>query len=273
MPKTVAKKSLGQHWLDDEPTLLKICQAADLTKDDTVLEIGPGQGSLTKHLLKRAGHVIAVELDSTLAKNLSRHVSLPSEVEPWKGELQVVQGDILKFDLTQLPPDYKAVANIPYYLTSALLRMLCESQNPPKQMVLLVQKEVAQRICAEAGQMSVLSISVQLFYECQLGQVVPAKLFTPAPKVDSQVVILKRREVPLFEDLDSKLFFRVVKAGFSSRRKMLRSSLSGGLRISKQQADNFLSGAGIDGDRRAQELDLRQWDNLYKTYKSNLPHS
>src|SRR3989344_5982938 len=250
------KKSLGQHWLKDEPTLSYIADRADISLNDTVLEIGPGLGTLTKHLLGRAKEVMAVELDEALAQKLPVHE-----------KLQVVQADILKFDLTNLPPGYKVVANIPYYLTSNLLRVLAESANPPGLMVLLVQKEVAQRIAAQSGQMSILSISVQLYYQPQLGKVVPAELFTPPPKIDSQVDILKRRQKPLFKELDSSRFFKIVKAGFSERRKKLRSSLAGGLGISKEQADRFLAAARVASYSRAQELSLQQWYRLYRNLK------
>jgi len=252
----VPKKSLGQHWLKDEPTLSYIADSANLSPTDTVLEIGPGPGTLTKHLLGQAKKVIAVELDEALAHKLPSHENL-----------QVIQADILKFDLTKLPLGYKVVANIPYYLTSNLLRVLAESANPPSLMVLLVQKEVAQRITAKPGQMSVLAVSVQLYYQPQLGKVVPAELFTPSPKVDSQVVILKRRQKPLFKELDSSRFFKIVKAGFSERRKKLRSSLAGGLGISKEQADRLLAAARVGSDSRAQELSLQQWYRLYRNLK------
>src|SRR3989344_7720040 len=248
------KKSLGQHWLTDEKTRRSICDSAGLHPDDTVLEIGPGLGNLTKHLIPRVKKVIAIEKDEKLAKTL-------------RGKLEVVEGDILKFDLNQLTKDYKVVANIPYYLTSNLLRVLSESVNPPSLMVLLVQKEVAERIAAQPGRMSILAISVQLYYQPQLGRVVPAELFIPPPKVDSQVVILKRREKPLFTSLDSNKFFKLVKAGFSERRKKLRSSLAGGLGISKEQADGLLAATGVSGDSRAQELSLQQWYDLYRNLK------
>lgn len=256
-----AKKSLGQHWLKDEATLEAICEAANLTKADTVLEIGPGLGDLTHQLVKYTGKVIAIELDETLAAKLSDEVAADN--------LKAVQGDILKYDLTQLPLDYKVVANIPYYLTSNLIRVLSESTNPPKLMVLLVQKEVAERIAAEPGDMSLLSIATQLYYVPKLGPIVAAELFEPPPKVDSQVIILKRRAKPLFDNLDSKTYFRIVKAGFAGRRKKLRSSLAAGLRISKEQADELLKNAGINGDLRAQNLSLSDWHKLYIAYKND----
>ncbi|HLG91048.1 MAG TPA: 16S rRNA (adenine(1518)-N(6)/adenine(1519)-N(6))-dimethyltransferase RsmA [Candidatus Saccharimonadales bacterium] len=255
---TNQKKSLGQHWLQDEAILKAVCDSADLDQDDTVLEIGPGSGNLTRHLVERVKKVVAVELDGNLAAKLPKIVEAPN--------LEVIKADILKFELTNLPVGYKVVANIPYYLTSNLLRTLSESSNPPAGMTLLVQKEVAERICAGPGQMSVLAVSVQLYYECTLGIEVPARLFTPPPKVDSQVVILKRRPKPLFADLDTVKFFRIVKAGFSEKRKKLRSSLAGGLNIAKDQADNLLGRAGIDGNLRAQELSMHDWHTLYKNF-------
>ena len=255
------KKSLGQHWLKDEATLEAICEAANITHEDTVLEIGPGLGDLTRQLIKNAGSVVAVELDAELAAKLASEVAADN--------LLIVRGNILEFDLTQLPAAYKVVANIPYYLTSNLLRNLSESANPPLVMALLVQKEVAERISAKPGRMSLLAVSVQLYYLPKLGPVVSAELFTPPPKVDSQVIILQKRPKPLFPVLDSKIFFRIVKAGYAGRRKKLRGSLSAGLRISKEQADGILRSASIDGGRRAQELSLEEWHKLYKAYKNS----
>lgn len=253
---TEPKKSLGQHWLTDIEALEAIAEEAEIKKSDTVLEIGPGLGNLTRYLVGQAAHVVAVEFDEKLARDLPKRVSAKN--------LSVVSSDILKFDLTSLPMAYKVVANIPYYLTSKLLRVLSESTNPPKQMVLLVQKEVAERICAGPGQMGILSVSVQIYYNCELGVVVPADKFDPPPKVDSQTVILIRRAKPIFHDLDTNKLFRLVKAGFSAKRKKLRSSLAAGLNIEKQQIDSILKKAGISGDQRAQELSLSDWHKIYK---------
>lgn len=252
----IPKKSLGQHWLHDTATLQAICTQAELTSDDTVLEIGPGLGTLTRELLTRAGKVVAVEFDEALARELL--VTLQAE------NLELIQHDILTFDLTKLPKNYKVVANIPYYLTSNLLRNLCESVNPPSKIVLLVQKEVAQRVAAKPGDMSLLSVSVQYYCDVRLGEIVPAKLFTPPPKVDSQVLILDYREKPLFTDVKAKDFFRIVKAGFSNRRKTLHNSLSGGLQRSKAETAGYLEHAGIGLKTRPQELTLQQWYELYR---------
>ncbi len=248
------KKSLGQHWLSDPATLEEICDAAELQAGDTVLEIGPGAGTLTKYLVEQAQQVVAVEFDHTLAQ------ALPDRVQA--SNLTVVEQDILGFDLTTLPADYKVVANIPYYLTSKLLRTLSESSNPPKTIILLVQKEVAERVAAKPGQMSLLSVSVQVYYEAQLSIVVPAALFTPPPKVDSQVLVLTRRLAPLFSDIDTKHFFRVVKAGFAARRKTLLNSLAGGLRLDKPTIEQALADAQLKPTMRPQELSLEQWYNL-----------
>ena len=255
-----AKKSLGQHWLNDEPTLSYIAKTAIVDPADTILEIGPGQGSLTKHLVQRAKKVVAVELDKELAN------SLPARV--LSDRLEVVQGDILKFDLDRLPKGYKVVANIPYYLTGHLLKQLTGASNPPAAMTLLLQKEVAQRVAAHPGKMSIIAVSIQLKYSVLLGRVIHAEFFSPPPKVDSQVLILKRHRKPLFAKLDEKRYFQVVKAGFSAPRKMLRGNLAGGLGMSKHAADDLLNAAEINGSLRAEALSLEQWHRLYIQYRA-----
>lgn len=248
------KKSLGQHWLSDPASLQAICEVAKITTQDTVLEIGPGPGTLTTYLVRVAKQVVAVELDSQLAKELPRNVPVDN--------LSVVEQDILKFDLTSLPPDYKVVANIPYYLTSHLIRVLSETPNRPATVVLLVQKEVAERVAAEPGQMSLLSVTAQFYWQVSLGQVVPAELFVPPPKVDSQVLILERREQPLFPNTEPKEYFRLVKAGFANRRKTLVNSLAGGLHLTKEEASQLLQAAHVQPTARPQELTLEQWRQI-----------
>ena len=247
-------KSLGQHWLRDRATLSHIADCAELTADDVVLEIGPGLGTLTSELLRRSNKVTAVEYDGELARKL------PAQF-PGKN-LEVIQSDILKFDLNTLPLGYKVVANVPYYITSKIVQMLMTAKNKPSTTVLLVQKEVAERLAAKPGDMSILAISAQIFAEVSLGDVVPAKLFTPPPKVDSQVVILKTRQEPFLKDVTETDFFRVVKAGFSAKRKKLRSSLSGSLKISKIEVEAILAKAKISPDDRAEALDLDDWVRL-----------
>jgi 16S rRNA (adenine1518-N6/adenine1519-N6)-dimethyltransferase len=247
-------KSLGQHWLHDRLVLEHIADCADITPADTVLEIGPGLGTLTSELLRRADNVVAVEFDPNLAKKL------PGQF-PGKN-LTVKNDDILQFDLTALPQAYKVVANVPYYITSKIVQKLMTAENKPSIAVLLVQKEVAERIAASPGDMSILAISAQVYAEASLGDVVPAELFIPPPKVDSQVVILKTRQAPLVVPGEEKAFFRIVKAGFSAKRKKLRSSLSGGLGISKTDVEILLEKSGISPDSRAEDLSIADWQRL-----------
>ncbi len=257
------KKELGQHWLRDIKTLDAIVDAAQVESGDTVLEIGPGLGTLTARLLKRGASVIAVEFDRALAASL--HTSLTKQLgADSTSKLSVIESDILTFDFTKLPTGYKVVANIPYYLTSHLIRILGESTNSPDMAAMLVQKEVAERVCAVPGDMSLLSVSAQIFFETSLGIFVPAELFTPPPKVDSQVLLLVKRHEPIVAQAQQKAFFRLVKAGFGERRKMLRSSLSGGLRITKPEADALLASANINGELRAQALSISDWQKLFK---------
>ena len=247
-------KSLGQHWLHDRDVLAHIAESAGVIDTDTVLEIGPGLGTLTSELLRRAASVTAVEFDSNLARKL------PGQF-PGKN-LTVKNEDILQFDLSGLPAGYKVAANVPYYITSKIVQKLMTAANKPSVAVLLVQKEVAERIAAKPGDMSILAISAQVYAEANLGMVVPAALFTPPPKVDSQVVILKTREQPLVSPSSEKAFFRIVKAGFSAKRKKLRSSLSGGLGISKPEVEDLLAKANISPDARAEDLAISDWLRL-----------
>jgi 16S rRNA (adenine1518-N6/adenine1519-N6)-dimethyltransferase len=248
------KKSLGQHWLKDRDVLAHIAECAELSPGDTVLEIGPGLGTLTSELLRRSKKVVAVEFDSELARKL------PAQF-PGKN-LEVVHEDILSFDLSVLPIGYAVVANVPYYITSKIIQILMTASNKPRIAVLHVQKEVAERLAARPGNMSILAVSAQLFADVKLGDVVRSDYFTPPPKVDSQVVILRTRQSPFLKDISEKDFFKVVKAGFSAKRKKLRSSLSGGLKITKAKAEELLGQAVINSDVRAESLSLDDWVRL-----------
>ena len=252
------KKSLGQHWLKDRDVLSHIADEAHIEPADTVLEIGPGLGTLTSELLRRAEKVIAIELDGDLA------AKLPGQF-PGKN-LEVINHDILTFDLRQLPKNYVVVANVPYYITSKIIQLLTTSVNPPRTIALLIQKEVAERIVAGPGNMSILAVSAQIYATARLGDVVPAALFTPPPKVDSQVVILDTRDKPFIDPVMQKQFFRVVKAGFSAKRKKLRSSLSSGLGISKLETEQLLEKVGVSPDNRAEDLTLENWKFIAETF-------
>lgn len=253
-------KSLGQHWLRDRAVLSHIADCAELSINDTVLEIGPGLGTLTSELLRRCQKVVAVEFDNELAKKL------PAQF-PGKN-LEVINQDILSFDLSKMPKNYSVVANVPYYITSKIVQMLMTAENKPKIAVLLVQKEVAERLASSPGKMSILAVSAQIFADVRLGDVVPAELFTPPPKVDSQVVIIKTHQHKLLDNVNEKDFFRVVKAGFSAKRKKLRSSLAGGLDLSKNTVEELLSKANINPDVRAEALSIDDWIRLAKIVKS-----
>lgn len=250
------KKELGQHWLTDRYILSAIADEAEITKSDTVLEIGPGLGTLTSELLKRADKVVSVEFDKDLARKLPGQFPGTS--------LTVINEDILSFDLDSLPKDYIVVANVPYYITSKIVQMLMTAKNKPKTAVLLVQKEVAERIAATPGNMSILALSAQVYARTELGIEVPREFFAPPPKVDSQTIILHTRETPLIASEGEKNFFRVVKAGFSAKRKKLRSSLAGGLGVSKQEVESMLKNASISPDVRAEDLSMEEWIRLTK---------
>lgn len=249
-------KTLGQHWLTDRGILASIAESAELTSGDTVLEIGPGLGTLTSELLRRAARVVAVEFDTELARKL------PGQF-PGK-DLTVVSDDILRFDLDTLPEGYKVVANVPYYITSKIVERLLTAVNKPRLAVLLVQKEVAERLAARPGDMSILAVSAQIYADVSLGTFVGRRYFTPAPKVDSQVVILRTRTAPLVPPEDERALFRVVKAGFAAKRKKLRSSIAAGLAMTKPQAEELLRHAGIDPELRAEDLTIEQWLRLAK---------
>lgn len=250
----INKKSLGQHWLRDPGMLAQIADAAVLTRSDTVLEVGPGLGTLTSRLLARAGGVVAVEFDEELARKL------PGQF-PGKN-LRVIHQDILQFDPSILTPGYKLVANIPYYITSKIIQAFSECANPPSVMVLLVQKEVAERLASGPGAYSISAVAAQVFYEVTLGPIVAAALFTPPPKVDSRVIVLHRRPEPLVPASERPAFFRAVRAGFVAKRKKLRSSLAGGLHLEKPAVEQLLAQAGLTSDMRAEDVAIEQWRRL-----------
>ena len=259
---TAPKKSLGQHWLNDLQAIDHMVAAGQVAAGDNVLEIGPGLGVLTEVMLASGASVYAVEFDRDLYEQMKQEVSSLYTADATR--LTLYNEDILDFDLDQLPAGYKVVANIPYYITAPIIRTLLEAKNTPQHIALLVQKEVAERVCAKPGKMSILAVSAQFYAECKLAEVVPARAFHPAPKVDSQILIMTPRKVPLFTDIDNARFFRVVKAGFSEKRKKLSNSLSGGLGMEKSEVAKILEDLGFSSNVRAQELTLEQWYELYK---------
>jgi 16S rRNA (adenine1518-N6/adenine1519-N6)-dimethyltransferase len=259
------KKGLGQNFLQDNLALQEIVKAAVIQPADDVLEIGSGLGNLTRYLALAAHRVIAVELDKVLFPALERVIA------PYKN-VRLVQGDILMLNPAALMdrPDYLVVANIPYYITSAVLRHLLESGGHPRRLVLTVQEQVARRICAGPGKMSLLALSVQVYGTPEIVSYIPAEAFFPAPKVDSAVLRVEILPDPSIPVPLMDTFFMLIKAGFSQKRKTLRNSLSGGLGIAPAEAEKMLSAAGIDPIRRAETLSLEEWGKLCNGFSPSL---
>ena len=258
------KKSLGQNFLVEPAGLSKVINAAELTAEDQVLEIGAGLGSLTYLLAQVAKSVTTVEIDRAMLPPLREALSEFPNV-------RVIEGDILEQNIDELveDQDYVVVANIPYYISSAIIRHLMEASIRPRRVVLTVQKEVAERILARDGKMSLLSLSVQVFGEVSLGGVIPAGSFLPAPDVDSAVLKIELFPEPIIPLELHDAFFRLAQAGFSQKRKTLRNSLSGGLHLPTDQVEAFLRESQIEVTRRAETLSLSEWHRLTKTYLGN----
>jgi len=257
-------KRLGQNFLVDEGILKKIVEAAELSKNDIVLEVGPGIGNLTVELAKSVKKVIAVEKDQDLVRILKELLDC------WKvRNVRIVEGDIRKIENCKLKIEncYKVVANIPYYLTSPLIRKFLEASNAPKEMILMVQKEVAQRICAKPPKMSILAVSVQFYAKPEIISFVSKKSFWPQPKVDSAIIKIK----PLINAdkrlINADLFLKTVKTGFSQPRKQLANNLSNGLKMDKGKVKNWLLKNNIQPTQRAETLTIEDWLKLLKSYK------
>jgi 16S rRNA (adenine1518-N6/adenine1519-N6)-dimethyltransferase len=259
-------KRLGQNFLVDRSELQKVILAGKIEPEDTVLEIGPGLGNLTCLLATQAQRVVAVELDHRLIPALRQAVSPYSNIE-------IIQGDILQVNINEImhQPGYLVVANIPYYITSNLIRQLLETQIPPKRMVLTVQSEVAERICAGPGDMSLLAISVQVYGKPSIAAHIPAEAFYPPPKVDSAVVSVELFTQALLDPNLLKIFFSLAKAGFSQKRKTLKNALSAGMRWSSEKTIQLLEKTGIDPQRRAETLSLDEWTILAEQTKFLAP--
>lgn len=255
-----AKKGLGQHFLIDEKALETIVIAAELSPEDIVIEVGPGLGVLTIELARRAGKVIAVELDTKLASLLKRRLaSLPN--------VNIVNADILKVSPTQLlgeENNYKVVANLPYYVTSPILRYFVEASPKPSLMVVMIQKEVGIAIAASPGKMSLLAISLQVYSKPKIISYVSSQSFYPPPKVDSAIVRFDLFPEPAVKIADIDGFFKVVRCGFSSPRKQLRNSLAHGLEVKPAEVGLLLEKARIEPQRRAETLSLEEWARLYE---------
>jgi 16S rRNA (adenine1518-N6/adenine1519-N6)-dimethyltransferase len=262
LEKLKARKNLGQNFLKDDAVLQRIVEAANLSKEDTVIEIGPGKGVLTEKLAKVCKKVVAIEIDESLIKILDSRFRGNDKAE-------IIHEDILKINLPELikrlnvqtPKSYKIVANLPYYITSPIIRLFLETEYPPQEMILMVQKEVAERITAKAGDMSILAVSVQYYAQPEYLFTVSREAFEPKPKVDSAVIkivhIVRSKE-------ETKIFFSIVRAGFSAKRKTLVNNLSNGLSVDKKEIEEKIISLGFSKNTRAQELGVEDWKSLQK---------
>ena len=264
-PKTILqqyglepKKSLGQNFLFEDQVLAKIVAAASVTATDYVLEIGPGLGHLTQHLLDAAASVTAVELDQ-------RYLPILDDRLGHSPNLRLIHGDILAQNLAQLFPQsgYKVVANVPYYITGAILRHLLSSPSKPSLLVMTVQKEVARRLTAPPGDLSLLAVSVRFYGQPHFVSTIRAGAFWPRPDVDSAIIRLDLYPEPLLPLDEEEPFFRVVKAGFSQKRKQVKNNLSQ-LGVDGERIAAALAQAHLDGQRRAETLTLPEWVALYQ---------
>ena len=252
-----ADKRLGQNFLQDPFALEKIVAAAKIKPTDIVLEIGPGLGSLTRYLAVSAKEVIAVELDQSLL------TPLQAVLAPYQN-VRVIHADILMLAIAEVvvSDNYLVVANIPYYITSAVIRHLLESDAKPQRIIFTLQKEVAERICAKPGDLSLLALSVQVYGAPQIVAHIPAGAFFPVPKVDSAVLSIDIYPSPQIKAGLLDTFFKLIKAGFGQKRKTLRNSLSAGLHIAPADAEQLLTKANIDPQRRAETLGIDEWERL-----------
>ena len=254
-------KRLGQNFLVDKKAVKKVIKAAELNQKDWVLEIGPGLGVLTKELAKRAKKVIAVEKDQNMIKFLEELLKAEN--------VELVNKDILKFTPGFKTKNYKIVANLPFYLTAPVIRHFLETVEVRlQQMVLVVQKEVGQRICADPPKMSILAVSVQAFAEAKIMGYLSKKSFWPQPKVDSAIIKISPcfSNYPYLFPEKRELFFKIVKAGFSQPRKQLINNLSKKLKLSKENTEKWLLKNKIQPSQRAETLNLKDWINLTETY-------
>ncbi|MFC1968712.1 16S rRNA (adenine(1518)-N(6)/adenine(1519)-N(6))-dimethyltransferase RsmA [Chloroflexota bacterium] len=254
-----AKKGLGQHFLIDEVALQRIVSAAELNTGDTVVEVGPGLGILTRELARQAGQVIAIELDARIVSLLKQTLIPFSNVN-------IINADILRVDLAGLlgkqENSYKVIANLPYYITSPILRHFLETSSRPCLMIVMVQKEVGEVIVAGPGKMSLLSISVQFYGKPAIVGHVPARSFYPPPKVDSVILRIDPYSQPVVSVADEASFFETVQAGFTAPRKQLHNSLAQGLGMPTKEVAPLLENAGIHPQRRAETLSLEEWERV-----------
>ena len=258
-PPPRARRSLGQNFLVDRRVLARVVDAAELSPSDQVLEIGPGRGALTERLAESAGSLVAVELDDALVARLSARFADSANVRVVADDARTV--DVR--DLLDTSAGYKLVANLPYYAATPIVRRFLEMDDGPRLMVVMVQREVARAMTAAPGQMSLLSVATQLYGRARIVATVPPRAFRPAPRVTSAIVRIDVYDRPALRMRSEREFFRLVRAGFSARRKQLRNALSQGLSLPAADAERLLACAGIDPRRRAETLSLVEWGALH----------
>ena len=246
-------KHFGQNFLIDKTVVKKVIKASDLNLQDIVLEIGPGMGALTEQIAKKARKVIAIEKDDRMCRFLRE------KFKDFKN-IEIINKDILKFNNYSLPTThYKLISNLPFYITAPVIRKFLESKNPPKEMILIIQKEVAQRICSKPGKMSILAVSVQFYSDVKTLSYISKRAFSPKPKVDSAIIKIKPKGYKV-----NKKFFKLVKAGFSQPRKQLINNLSKQLKINKEKISSLLLSKKIKPTQRAESLTINNWIDLLK---------
>ncbi len=263
-PKGRPRKSLGQHFLTDHRAVARILNAAHIGPNDVVVEIGPGQGVLTRRMVKHAKRLVVVELDGELCAALPGRLGYPPNLTCIEADARVANIG----PLVDAEESYKVVANLPFYAANPIVRRLLETEPKPELMVVMVQQEVANSMVARPGKMGLLSVATQFYAEASLVCVVPPLAFKPPPKVTSAVVKLVLRDIPAVDTYDVGGFFQVVKAGFSAPRKQLRNSLSHGLAVQAGVAGKILETAKIDGVRRAETLELVEWGRVYHAWET-----
>lgn len=259
-----ANKGLSQNFLVDKVALGKIVEAAEIKPEDQIIEIGPGVGTLTQELINKPNHVTSIELDPKLATLLIENYSTFENFE-------LISADVLRTNIGEIvgSKKYKVVANIPYAITSKIIKLFLTQKNKPESLVMLVQKEVAERICAKPGDMSTLAISVQLYGEPEIVDIVKSDCFFPAPKVDSAILKIKIQESKIkINSENEKAFFRSVNVGFSSRRKKLLNNLSSGYHLDRKIVSDIMIQTGLSDNVRAQELTIEDWLSLSKKLES-----
>jgi 16S rRNA (adenine1518-N6/adenine1519-N6)-dimethyltransferase len=259
------RKSLGQNFLHDPNTIEKIVATAEIMPDDVVIEIGPGTGALTEVLAQRARHVFSIELDARMRPVLEAQLAAYDNV-------YLIFEDFLKTDFLKLAGgrDFLVVANVPYYITSPILMHLLDRHRHPRRIVLTIQHEVGERLTAKPPDMNRLAVVVQYYGQPEVVTRISPAVFWPRPDVDSAVIKIDPYITPPVDVPDSAVFFRVVKAGFSQKRKQLKNALGGGLHMKSKQAGILLEAAGVDPKRRAETLTLAEWAAITRTYAVNL---